>query len=204
MIGLADDQLQPAPEFFDHRLKIFNELKAEYDAFVAGICRVIAYNTLYHAHTTVQLNPEKKSPSPCPMVLRGKQRVGKRVRWMSQKKCQRACLNVSSSLRYANFFIHPSRDLTTCFFLLTRSTVPCGIWNDLLRNHVNWNCSILNILKARRCSGIHRLTFWEKRLNVTMAAICAWVLLRMMVSSMRWLLTGIYFFINVLGRRCLQ
>jgi len=30
------DQLQPAPEFFDHRLKIFNELKAEYDTFVAG------------------------------------------------------------------------------------------------------------------------------------------------------------------------
>ncbi|KIM36149.1 hypothetical protein M413DRAFT_20609 [Hebeloma cylindrosporum] len=29
-------ELQPAPEFFDHRLKIFNELKAEYDAFVAA------------------------------------------------------------------------------------------------------------------------------------------------------------------------
>ncbi|CAA7269894.1 unnamed protein product [Cyclocybe aegerita] len=29
-------ELQPPPEFFDHRLKIFNELKAEYDAFVAA------------------------------------------------------------------------------------------------------------------------------------------------------------------------
>ncbi|KAJ3515363.1 hypothetical protein NLJ89_g1814 [Agrocybe chaxingu] len=29
-------ELQPPPEFFGHRLKIFNELKAEYDAFVAA------------------------------------------------------------------------------------------------------------------------------------------------------------------------
>jgi threonyl-tRNA synthetase len=29
-------QLQPPPEFFDHRIKMFDELKAEYDAFVAG------------------------------------------------------------------------------------------------------------------------------------------------------------------------
>ncbi|KAF8958944.1 hypothetical protein BDZ97DRAFT_2045909 [Flammula alnicola] len=29
-------ELQPPPEFFDHRLKIFNELKAEHDAFVAA------------------------------------------------------------------------------------------------------------------------------------------------------------------------
>ncbi|KAF8153241.1 hypothetical protein B0H34DRAFT_662629 [Crassisporium funariophilum] len=29
-------ELQPPPEFFDHRLKIFNELKAEYDTFVAA------------------------------------------------------------------------------------------------------------------------------------------------------------------------
>lgn len=29
-------QLQPHPEFFDHRIKMFDELKSEYDAFVAG------------------------------------------------------------------------------------------------------------------------------------------------------------------------
>ncbi|KJA25358.1 hypothetical protein HYPSUDRAFT_64939 [Hypholoma sublateritium FD-334 SS-4] len=29
-------ELQPRPEFFDHRIKIFDELKAEYDAFVAA------------------------------------------------------------------------------------------------------------------------------------------------------------------------
>jgi len=31
-----DIQLQPPPEFFDHRLMIFNQLKAEYDTWVAG------------------------------------------------------------------------------------------------------------------------------------------------------------------------
>jgi hypothetical protein len=30
-------QLQPPPDFFDHRVKIFEELKAEYDAFVQGL-----------------------------------------------------------------------------------------------------------------------------------------------------------------------
>lgn len=29
-------ELQPSPEFFDHRLKIFNELKSEYDAWVSS------------------------------------------------------------------------------------------------------------------------------------------------------------------------
>jgi threonyl-tRNA synthetase len=30
-------QLQPPPDFFDHRVKIFEELRAEYDAFVQGL-----------------------------------------------------------------------------------------------------------------------------------------------------------------------
>lgn len=30
-------QLQPAPDFFGHRVKIFEELRAEYDAFVQGL-----------------------------------------------------------------------------------------------------------------------------------------------------------------------
>ncbi len=30
-------QLQPPPGFFDHRVKIFEDLKAEYDAFVQGL-----------------------------------------------------------------------------------------------------------------------------------------------------------------------
>jgi hypothetical protein len=30
-------QLHPPPDFFDHRVKIFEELKAEYDAFVQGL-----------------------------------------------------------------------------------------------------------------------------------------------------------------------
>jgi len=30
-------QLQPPPDYFDHRVKIFEELKAEYDAFVQGL-----------------------------------------------------------------------------------------------------------------------------------------------------------------------
>ncbi len=30
-------QLQPPPDFFNHRVKIFEELKAEYDAFVQGL-----------------------------------------------------------------------------------------------------------------------------------------------------------------------
>jgi hypothetical protein len=29
-------QLQPAPDFFDHRVKIFEDLRAEYEAFVQG------------------------------------------------------------------------------------------------------------------------------------------------------------------------
>ena len=31
-------QLQPPPEYLDHRIRMFNELKAEYDHFVKGIC----------------------------------------------------------------------------------------------------------------------------------------------------------------------
>ena len=31
-------QLQPPPDFFDHRIKIFDVLKAEYDALVRGSC----------------------------------------------------------------------------------------------------------------------------------------------------------------------
>jgi hypothetical protein len=30
-------QLQPVPDFFDHRVKIFEGLRAEYDAFVQGL-----------------------------------------------------------------------------------------------------------------------------------------------------------------------
>ena len=30
-------QLQPPPDFFGHRIKVFEELKAEYDAFVQGL-----------------------------------------------------------------------------------------------------------------------------------------------------------------------
>jgi hypothetical protein len=30
-------QLQPPPSFFDHRVKIFEGLRAEYDAFVQGL-----------------------------------------------------------------------------------------------------------------------------------------------------------------------
>jgi len=29
-------QLHPRPEFFDHRIKMFEQLKAEYDEFVKG------------------------------------------------------------------------------------------------------------------------------------------------------------------------
>ena len=29
-------QLQPPPEFFDHRIKMFDQLKAEYDEFAKG------------------------------------------------------------------------------------------------------------------------------------------------------------------------
>jgi hypothetical protein len=31
------NQLQPAPDFFGHRVKIFEDLRAEYDAFVQGL-----------------------------------------------------------------------------------------------------------------------------------------------------------------------
>ena len=34
-------QLQPPPDFFDHRIKIFEDLKAEYDALVRGSCASI-------------------------------------------------------------------------------------------------------------------------------------------------------------------
>ena len=30
-------QLQPPPDFFGHRIKIFEDLKAQYDAFVQGL-----------------------------------------------------------------------------------------------------------------------------------------------------------------------
>jgi len=31
-----NEQLQPPPAFFDHRLKLFESLKAEYDEFLKG------------------------------------------------------------------------------------------------------------------------------------------------------------------------
>jgi len=34
---IASHQLQPPPGFLDHRIKIFEALKAEYDAFVQGL-----------------------------------------------------------------------------------------------------------------------------------------------------------------------
>jgi hypothetical protein len=34
-------QLQPPPDYIDHRIKIFEKLKAEYDEWVKGVCAMI-------------------------------------------------------------------------------------------------------------------------------------------------------------------
>ena len=43
MFARGARQMQPAPAFFDHRIKIFDRLKAEHDAFVAGEPPVLVF-----------------------------------------------------------------------------------------------------------------------------------------------------------------
>jgi hypothetical protein len=44
-------QINPRPDFFDHRIQIYDKLKKEYDEFVAG-----AYTHLYHIQPLNQLD----------------------------------------------------------------------------------------------------------------------------------------------------
>ena len=92
-------QLQPSPEFFDHRLKIFNELKTEYDTWVSCMF-VLFWLRCCTYFLVLKRNQGKRSPLPCLMAQNGRAKVGKLVRWISPKKCQRVCQSVWWLPRY--------------------------------------------------------------------------------------------------------
>ena len=100
-------QLSPKPAFFDHRIQMFEQLKAEYDGWVKGKYSKIARGM--HFVTVPQVNPGKRLSSPCRMALKRKGRVGRQVPWISPRKSQKVSLSGSSS---------------------QKSTVNCGILND--------------------------------------------------------------------------
>ena len=83
-------QLQPLPEFFDHRLNIFNELKSEYDAWVS--CMVVLFGTRFFPHFLVlKPNQEKRSLLPCLMGRNEMAKVGKLVLWRLPRRFPRVC-----------------------------------------------------------------------------------------------------------------
>ena len=51
----SSHQLQPPPGFFDHRVKIFEDLKADYDAFVQGL--------FFPSHVGIKLTIASTTPS---------------------------------------------------------------------------------------------------------------------------------------------
>lgn len=78
-------QLSPKPAFFDHRIQMFEQLKAEYDAWVKGKYAEVAQKVdpfTYVSLWCLQINPDKRSPSPCRMAVKRRERVGRQVPWI--------------------------------------------------------------------------------------------------------------------------
>jgi len=89
-------QLQPRPGYFDHRIKMFDELKAEYDANIAGTrFKALEMGFLI----VVQLNHENPSLLRCPTARNAAERAGRRPPWTWQKSFRKACQNELSSPR---------------------------------------------------------------------------------------------------------
>ena len=92
----SSHQLQPPPGFFDHRVKIFEDLKAEYDAFVQGFVLAFPHRNKTH---NCQLDRVRKSLSRYPMAPSAKAQAGRPVRWMLRRAYQRVCPKSSLSPR---------------------------------------------------------------------------------------------------------
>ena len=86
-------QLQPAPDFFDHRVKIFEDLRAEYDAFVQGWHMFFVHRSEAH---DFQHNRVRKLLSRCPMAPSARAQAGRPNRWMLRRIYPRAFLRSSS------------------------------------------------------------------------------------------------------------
>ena len=89
--------MQPKPEFFDHRIQMFEQLKAEHDEWVKGESFTI-YRSLVLTYRR-QLSPGKRLPSPCLMALSAKPPAGRLRQWTSQRRFQNLYLSVLSSPR---------------------------------------------------------------------------------------------------------
>jgi hypothetical protein len=92
----SSHQLQPSPGFFEHRVKIFESLRAEYDAFVQGL--FLPPHTGIKAHNC-QHNRVRKLLLRYPMAPSAKAQAGRPVRWMLRRAYPRVCLKSSSSPR---------------------------------------------------------------------------------------------------------
>lgn len=87
---LTSVKMNPPPDFFDHRIKIFERLQAEYNEWVASefICKEL--QKLHSQATSVQSSLVKKYQSLYLMVLNGKELAGRRLRWISLKSFLKA------------------------------------------------------------------------------------------------------------------
>jgi len=90
---------------------MFEQLKTEYDTWVKGkATKLLDVWPEYERFVTLlQINPDKRLPSLCQMVLERRGRAGRQVPWILPRKFPKVSLSGS---------------------LLRRLTVNCGISND--------------------------------------------------------------------------
>lgn len=92
-------QLSPKPEYFDHRIKMFDQLKAEYDEWVKGVQLPVCLSRS-SASCTEQHNHDKRSRSRCPTGRNGKGQAGRRARWASRRRFRKVSLTASLLRRF--------------------------------------------------------------------------------------------------------
>ena len=85
-------QLDPPPEYLKTRIEIFDRLKAEHDAIIAGNIEFLVVVTLYQIHLA-------KEPTPITVTLPD----GKEVKGQSWKTTPIEV--IASSVRYTNMVV---------------------------------------------------------------------------------------------------
>jgi hypothetical protein len=86
-------QLQPPPEFFEHRIKMWDQLKSEHVEFLKGaLCAILGWAVANSRWCAVQPNRVRISRLPCLTAQSARERAGTRLQWTSRKRSPRALL----------------------------------------------------------------------------------------------------------------
>ena len=129
----------------------------------------------------VQLNLEKKLQLQCLMVPNERPKVGKQVQWMSQKRCRRVCLNVSSLQRCNHLRL--VKRFPFIFIIIQRWTASFGIWIGHLKRLASSSYLISNTQKVdadvffsvgrKRKISLH-IYFHRKKGLLAFFCACSW------------------------------